>query len=289
MSFRNRATRFRPKPKPPTDSISVISQVEAPTVTFTPRPSVTSRPRVRPTRFTPRARPTPTPRPITPTPRPTTTAIIPTRTTPRVRTRFTPTPRPPRDDFQRTLLPVAFAEEAPREERVITPPTIRAVARPRARTTRFTPVRTRPKDDISMVATPQVRLGGVTPRFETPLSEQQRANQALLDAGVPTFAEQQRREGLSDFDRALASFGGGVTQEVLNIGAIAGVSEFREEAGSLAIELPFAVVGETFTRPSEETTGGLLGGGGFAGLGFDFRETPDFDKGFEKSGEIQQR
>ena len=298
---RKRATRFTPKP---TDSVSVATKVSIPTVTrtqtSTPVTTTASRTQ-RATRFTPT--PTPTPRP---TPRPTPNVFSPTptptqrvTTTPtiigsiprerieRTATRFTPRPTPPRDDFQRTLnpLPLAFAEESPRQ--VIPRTTQQTVQRSVSgrggtRVARIIPVRTTPKDSISVVATPRER-------FSVPLEEQQRANQALLDAGLPTVREQQQREGLSDFDRTFASFGGGVTGEIQNLRSIID-EDVRptREVGSLAIDLPFAVAGETFTRPSAQVSGGLFGSGGFGGLGFDFRESPDFDAGFEKSGKLQK-
>ena len=129
MSFRNRTTRF--SAKQPTDSISVISQVVAPTISQ-------QRTVTRATRFTPTPTPRPTPTP-TPTPRP--TQIVRT-------TRFTPQPRP-RDDFQRSLsvFPVreAFADSVPREipqKQIISQQREPSVTR---RVTRFTPVRTTPK------------------------------------------------------------------------------------------------------------------------------------------------
>lgn len=296
MSFRNRTTRFSSRPK---DSVSIATTVSIPPPQVTTISRTSRATRFTPTRPTTRqiTRPTVVSRPTVVT-RPTVSRPTVTQRITRI-TRVTPRPKPPRDDFTRSLSPFpvvreAFAEEAPKVERAITVerPSL-LVTKPRKRTTRLTtrfitPVRTTPKDDITRVATPTVRLGGGSSgQGRVTLAEQRKANQALLDAGLPTLAEQQRREGLSDFDRAFASFGGGVTAEITNIGSIAGLSEFSEEAGSLAIDLPFAVVGETFTKPSVVQEGGLFGGGGFGGLGFDFRVTPDFDAGFEKSGKIQ--
>jgi len=289
---RQRATRFTTKQ--PTDSISVISQVIAPTVTKATTTQVIAPTRTtRATRFTPTPRPTPTPTPrvSTPTPRPTPT-LPPRETITRV-TRFTPTPRPPRDDFQRSLsvFPVAFAEEAPRTQiqtQQLLPVTRKTVSPVSRRGSVIVPVRATRKD--SVVATPPTKFQlteeqriAIKSQPRPSLEVQQAETQRLRDLGVPTFEEAQRQEGLSDFDRAFASFGGGTIAEIQNIRSIVDPNvRPTREVGSLIFDLPFAVAGETFTRPSAE------GEAGFLGLGFDFRSSPDFDAGFEKSGEIQE-
>jgi len=289
MSFRNRTTRFSPKPKPtPIDSVSRATQVVIPSV------SVTSRRTTRPTRFTPRPTTTRTTRPR-PTPtRPTgtiTRVSTPTRTERTTRTtRATRTTIPQRrDDFQRSLsvFPVvreAFAEEPQRQisqrdvssKLSILPRTTRV--QPRVRTGRFVPVRATPK------VTPkrEFRLTekqreAIKSQPKVPLAVQQAETRRLRDLGVPTF-----EEAVSERDRQLGGFGGGVVAEIQNLRSIVDPDvRPTREVGSLALDLPFAVAGETFTRPSAEGQAGVLG------LGFEFRESPDFEAGFEKSGEIQ--
>ena len=314
---RNRSTRFTTKPptttvKKPTPTTTVIkSGAVTTTVTRrTPPPtvSVTSRrtgrpPRTTPTRTTPTPIPTPTPTRTTPTrtKRPTSTFVERSKQAQK------------RDDFERSLnpFPRAFAEEQPTQVpssvdrqiiSTVVPPPLPTSDIPVRRGGRggFGIVRATDKDDFGRTfgvvnevesefkLTDEQRVAIKTQPRQT-IEVQQANNQALLDQGLPTMAQRQTQEGLSDFDKAFASFGGGVNQEIENLGSIAGMGEFREEAGSLAVDLPFAVAGETFTRPSVEKTGGVFGSGGFGGLGFDFRESPDFDAGFEKSGEIQDK
>lgn len=313
-------TRFTDK-TPPT--VRVSSQVKSGTVI--PIRTTTSR-TTRATRFTPTREQTPRPtitRMTQRTTRPTSTFVD----------RSVQAQR--KDDFQRSLdpLPRAFAEtertqpvssivdrqsfrDRPRPSRtgiresVITPPLPLAeniVSVPSGRQVSLLQVREkdpRTKGD----------RGFINRQGEFQLSDSQRADlksqpsqsreqqlenvQALLDQGVITVAEAERRErqagGRTEFEQQFASFGGGVRQEFENIGSLADDRlTRRREVGSLVIDLPFAVAGETFTRPSVEKTGGTFGSGGVLGLGFDFRSADNlfeegFDAGAKLSGETQE-
>jgi len=110
-----------------------------------------------------------------------------------------------------------------------------------------------------------------------PIEVQREANLRALEAsGDVTFGEAQARD-LDPVTGFIQSFGGGARQEFENIGAIAGLGTAREEVGSLAVDLPFAVGEALFTREAPE-------GEGFFGLGFDFR--PIGELGFEEAQRV---
>jgi len=194
-----------------------------------------------------------------------------------------PTPRP-RDDISTATSVQALFAPTP------TPRVTRARVRGFQRPTTSIQAVFAPVPTVSRPPTTRTPLTSQERQAQAravPIEVQREANQRAIEATGITFGEFQARE-LSPARSFLESFGGGARQEFENIGAIAGFGTAREEVGSLAIGLPFEVLGETFTRPSAEVEGGLFGGGGFGGLGFEFTGEADIEAGFTKSGMIQE-
>jgi len=173
------------------------------------------------------------------------------------------TPSPPRDSIQRTTFPVEVGKAA---RQFLGVPEERIATRGVQKIERKGIIQIRPPVSGGDILLPSGRIvsaeEAAAPKFGDPEAQRQIEREA---GGVP-FAFQ--------------SFVGGARQEFENIGAIAGVGTAREEVGSLAVDLPFAVAEKTFTKEAPE-------GGGFFGLGFDFQFDPE--AGAKESGRIQER
>jgi len=302
MSFRRKTTRFQPRPEPqpapllPFGFGSIATQV-SPTVSR-PRPTQISRV-TRATRARPTARPTVT-RARARRPSKAERFVRPIR-------RPEPRPRTARESF--VPFQRAFAEETARETRIVSvkkPTQVRRIAkaerviRPlpeRAIRPTVTPPR---RDDIEVTTLPTRVVQKPSGRVEDVFAQQiiqvrppVTGGDILLPSGRIVSAEEQRAlkfgdpEAQRQIEReaggvpfAFQSFVGGARAEFENIGSIVGLGTAREEVGSLAVDLPFAVGAATFTTEAPK-------GGGFAGLGFDF--TFDPARGAEVSGRQQKR